>query len=319
MNTELVAPRPGRVVRSRARRRHGEPSALIWRVYAAGFDTLAVVGPAVVVALVVGGGGGVFLAVVVAVVLLMGQMHLQGQHGWTIAQRQMSLKVVDHRTGRPIGTGRAAQRLVIAPIALTSAPFDQSGRHRGWHDLLMGTEVIDLGVPRPKTKKGAAQQGFGISDLLAPPTVEMPALEQPADAQQATRSTGALPAWAPRQPVSGAVPAGDLGTGPTPVVELEPVPAALMWRLYAAMFDVLLVGVPVLVASLAVSGPSGTLLATELGVCVLVVELFLQGRFGGTIAQGLMRIRVVDQWTGEPVGMGRAVRRLSIIVAGGMV
>jgi len=387
----------------------GEPSALIWRMYAAGFDIAAVVGPAVLVGLLLGGGGGVFMALVIGVVLFAGQMHMQGKYGWTVAQRQMSLQVLDHKTGEPIGAGRAAQRLVVGAIpgVLTSAQFDLSGRRRGWHDLLMGTEVIDLGVPRPKRQKqvdvvegmpGGGIPTWGVPVVAAPAaavasgtvpvvasgnvpvaasgmvpvvasgmvpavapgtapaaafsapgTAPLPrAVVRPSTAALPVVGTGSVPAARPvpagtgpvpvgtgsvdagtvRDTGTGAVPSAATGvlavtapaTGPIPMLEPGPgQPSALIWRLYAAMFDVLAVAVPVVVAAVFVSGPSGVVLAFELGMCILVVQFFLQGRFGGTIAQGLMRLRVVDEWTGEPIGIGRAVRRATIIGAGAVV
>jgi len=329
----------------------GEPSALIWRMYAAGFDIAAVAGPAVLVGLLLGGGGGVFMALVVGVVLFAGQMHMQGKYGWTLAQRQMSLQVLDHKTGEPIGAGRAAQRLVVGaiPFVLTSAKFDQSGRSRAWHDLLMGTQVVDLGVPRPKRARPAPEvvegtSGGGIPTWQVPVAAASPQVPVAAASPAGTAprpGAVARPATAPVRAVgtgtsTGSIPA--VRTDPTPstptgvLAVVAPAagpvhmdepgpgqPAALIWRLYAAMFDLLAVVVPVVASLTFVSGPDGVVLAFELGICIVVVQLFLQGRFGGTLAQGLMRLRVVDEWTGEPVGVGRAVRRAAVVGVGAVV
>ena len=247
----------------------GEPSAVIWRLYAAMFDVAIVLGPA----LLAGWVGGTFLAVLVGLALLVGQLVLQGRRGWTLAQRQMSLQLVDHSTGEPVGTLRATQRLFLvalggimvgvgAVVVMISPLYDRTGQGRGWHDLLTGTTVLDLGVPRP-TKARAA------------------------------------------------VPAG--------LDEAGPRPALLMWRLYSAMFDVAMVGTPFLVAVVAVSGPSGVVLGIELAFLVLVVQIVLQGQQGWSLGQRIVALRLVDGSTGAPVGAGRAMQRLLVVAASGLV
>ena len=92
-------------------------------------------------------------------------------------------------------------------------------------------------------------------------------------------------------------------------------PSSVVRRLGAAMLDVAVMLVPALLFGWA----GGTLWAVVFGVGLLVGQLVLQGSQGWTVAQMLMRMRLVDQSTGEPVGTFRAVLRLSVVAAGGLV
>ena len=281
--------------------RVGEPSAVIWRLYAAMFDVAVVVAPALLVAW----ASSPALGVTTGVVLLVLQLVLQGRRGWTVAQRQMSLQLVDQSSGDPVGTLRATLRLFVvaagglvlgvgALAVMVSPQIDRTGRRRGWHDQLTDATVIDLGVPRPRKARptpGPGRDGTGLDDAgpvrdLDPTDPAWTGLARPAEADQ----TG---------------PAGR--------------PAMLMWRLYAAMFDLAVVTGPALVATTLVSGPSGVVLAVEIAFCVVVVQMMLQGEQGWSVGQRIMVLRLVDRSTGQPVGTGRATRRLLVVAAGGLV
>ncbi len=273
----------------------GEPSAVIWRLYAAAFDVVVVLAPA----FLVGWAGNAALGVTTGAALLVLQLVLQGHYGWTVAQRQMSLKLVDESSGDPVGVLRAALRLFVvaagglvfgvgALAVMVSPQIDRTGRRRGWHDQLTGSMVIDLGVPRPRRAKpattGLNEAGFDETD--------------------------------PRWDGTGLGTTRLAGTGPR---KAAPRPAMLMWRMYALMFDLAVVAIPALAAAMLVSGPSGIVLAAETAFCVVVVELMIQGELGWSVGQRIMVLRLVDRSTGEPVGMGRATRRLLVVGAGGLL
>ncbi|MCL2091020.1 MAG: RDD family protein [Micrococcales bacterium] len=292
-----------------------EPSAVIWRIYAATFDVAAVLVPALLVAW----ASGLALAITVGVAVLALQLVLQGRCGWTIAQRQMSLQLVDRTTGDPVGVLRAALRLfvvaagglvlysignlvawfvallmlVVGALLVMLTPLtDRTGRRRGWHDQLTDSMVIDLGVPRPrKTKPASALGATGLATGLG--------------------ATGLGAAGL------GATGPGAAGLGATGLdatgLDKAPRPALLMWQVYAVMFDLAVTGGLALVAKMMVAGPSGTVLAAELVFCVLVAQMMLQGEQGWSVGQRIMVLRLVDRSTGEPVGMGRAWRRLFFV------
>ena len=92
----------------------------------------------------------------------------RGVGGLLTAQR-----VVDQRTGGPIGLFRSALRcgvllisavlpLVGPVIVVASAAVDPSGRRRGWHDRVSRAMVLDLGVgidPRNARLSGSQAEG----------------------------------------------------------------------------------------------------------------------------------------------------------------
>jgi uncharacterized RDD family membrane protein YckC len=82
------------------------------------------------------------------------QWWTHGTLGWTLGRRVLHLRTVDARTGRPLGLGRVLLRgLVVAAgsvvlvgsfVVLASPLLDRTGRNRGWHDRVVGGEVVDL-------------------------------------------------------------------------------------------------------------------------------------------------------------------------------
>ncbi|NHT19711.1 RDD family protein, partial [Cellulomonas sp. IC4_254] len=100
---------------------------------------------------------GVLLAV--GAVLLVGwgvaQWVWNGTRGWTVGRRLLGLRLVDVRSGRPVGLGRAFVRALVVAlgalacgvgqlVVLLSPLFDSSGRRRGWHDRVGEGVVVDV-------------------------------------------------------------------------------------------------------------------------------------------------------------------------------
>jgi uncharacterized RDD family membrane protein YckC len=99
-------------------------------------------------------GVAVVLAVVVGVNLLFAV--LLGAQGLSPGKAAMGLRVVDHRSGAPIGVGRALVRIAVlgtstlpmlglgvATLAWTAVE-DRSRERRGWHDHVTGSLVVDV-------------------------------------------------------------------------------------------------------------------------------------------------------------------------------
>lgn len=83
-----------------------------------------------------------------------------GLTGSSPGRAAAGLRLVDARTGAPLGVGRAVRRqlllglatlptcgLGLAALAWTVAT-DPGGRRRGWHDRVVGSEVVDVRGPR---------------------------------------------------------------------------------------------------------------------------------------------------------------------------
>ncbi|WP_147793926.1 RDD family protein [Cellulomonas sp. Y8] len=94
---------------------------------------------------------GVLLAVgaVLLAAWAVAQWVWNGTRGWTVGRRLLGLRLVDVRSGRPVGLGRAFVRALIVAlgslacgvgqlVVLLSPLFDSSGRRRGWHDRVGG-------------------------------------------------------------------------------------------------------------------------------------------------------------------------------------
>ncbi|WP_066587759.1 RDD family protein [Cellulomonas timonensis] len=142
-------------------------------------------------------------ATVVGLLLLTAQWWAHGVLGWTIGRRLLGLRTVDVRTGDPIGMWRALQRSVLIAgaalaclvgqfVMLASPVFDGSGRHRGWHDKLTGTEVVDV-RGRAATRRPASRGG-GAPGRQRPERVELLPVES------APPGAGGPPAVLPAEP-----------------------------------------------------------------------------------------------------------------------
>ncbi len=174
-------------------------------------------------------------AAVLVVVVALTQWVLQARLGWTLGKRLTGLRTLGAATGRPVGLGRTALRLLVLGLGsvLTAASilFDRSGRGRGWHDLAAGTAVLDVvrGTdPSAAPVVTASSAGARIDTLLAgaPPAPAATAPGGPPAPRHAAPPPVALPPVParppeprpPSVPVPPPVPAG----GPAPGVRPEP-------------------------------------------------------------------------------------------------
>ncbi|MET0434787.1 MAG: RDD family protein, partial [Cellulomonas sp.] len=100
---------------------------------------------------------GVLLAVGAVLLVAWGvaQWVWNGTRGWTVGRRLLGLRLVDVRSGRPVGLGRAFVRALVVAlgslacgvgqlVVLLSPLFDSSGRRRGWHDRVGEGVVVDV-------------------------------------------------------------------------------------------------------------------------------------------------------------------------------
>ena len=96
-------------------------------------------------------------------------------------------------------------------------------------------------------------------------------------------------------------------------------PAPMMLRVVAMVVDVVLAVVPALLVGLVVPGGAGVVLALVVGVAVVLGQLLLQAHEGATLGQRAVRLRLVDQETGDPVGTDRALLRALVVALGTLV
>jgi len=106
------------------------------------------------------------------------QWILLGTSGRGVGGLLTAQRVVDQRTGGPIGLSRSALRCgviliamvlpVVGPIVVVaSAAADPSGRRRGWHDRISRAMVLDLGVGvDPRTARLSPSQAAARSGGL---------------------------------------------------------------------------------------------------------------------------------------------------------
>jgi hypothetical protein len=98
------------------------------------------------------------VVVVLGVVLLVGVVLalVLGRTGSSPGNAALGLRTVDQTTGRPIGVRRALLRQLVLGLATLptfgiglatlawTAVSDPTGRRRGWHDSVAGSEVVDV-------------------------------------------------------------------------------------------------------------------------------------------------------------------------------
>lgn len=163
------------------------------------------------------------------------QWWTHGTLGWTLGRRLLHLRTVDARTGRPLGLGRVLLRgLVVAAgsvvlvgwlVVLASPLLDRTGRNRGWHDRVVGGEVVDLRTAEaPRT--GRREGGRGARSHGAAPARPrpVPARSVPDDDWALVSPAGAADAVHPADPQDvgsrrlGALLAERRGGGPSLVL-----------------------------------------------------------------------------------------------------
>jgi len=151
------------------------------------------------------------LGIALLVTFLAVQWWYQGTRGFTLGSRLVGVRTLAARTGRPVGMGRIALRMLVLTLALAvpvlgpvlllvSALRDPAGRRQGWHDKAAGTVVFDIGVGIDPATLQVGETGRRMDRLLAPTvssTLDVPHAE-PADEvdQSAELDTG------PRQPTT---------------------------------------------------------------------------------------------------------------------
>ncbi|TKR21862.1 hypothetical protein FA014_19520, partial [Cellulomonas hominis] len=168
---------------------------------------------------------GVLLAVGAVLLAAWGvaQWVWNGTRGWTVGRRLLGLRLVDVRTGRPVGLGRAFVRALIVAlgalacgvgqlVVLLSPLFDPTGRRRGWHDRVGEAVVVDVRGLVPARRVAAWADAPVRADAAAGPTLATGSATTPAGA----------PTWAavphptpPRDAVAGG-PVDRPSTDPTP-------------------------------------------------------------------------------------------------------
>ncbi|WP_217617103.1 RDD family protein, partial [Cellulomonas sp. GbtcB1] len=184
---------------------------------------------------------GVLLAVgaVLLAAWAVAQWVWNGTRGWTVGRRLLGLRLVDVRSGRPVGLGRAFVRALIVAlgslacgvgqiVVLLSPLFDSSGRRRGWHDRVGEGVVVDVRglVPARRVADWPARAdragGPGAPALPAPPA----------------EHGGDAPAWpsVPHPAAPGDAWAGEpTAAGATPTVDPTPSePTRTRWSALAA-------------------------------------------------------------------------------------
>ncbi|WP_191907851.1 RDD family protein [Nocardioides cynanchi] len=190
--------------------------------------------------------GGVL--VIVATVLVVGGVFaaLLGLTGSTPGKAFCGLRVIDSRTGRPIGMGPALLRTVV--VAGATVPFgfglaalawtalaDPDRLARGWHDRLVSSLVVDV-RPVPAAEEPEQSAPRGVVNLTAmrlvparrtppgPDPARLPARAPTRDhrARPATGDAGESGRTTVRDPALAAAASG--GTTATP--EASPAPSA---------------------------------------------------------------------------------------------
>jgi hypothetical protein len=150
-----------------------------WRFIAGMVDLILVVVPALLIGLVAGGGTGILLGLGTAVAVVLVQLVLQAEQGWTVGQWAVGQRLVDHETGDPVGIDRAMLRALLVAVSalvfvvgglvvLASPLFDKSGRRRGWHDDIIDADVVNLSSTRSAARPRPAAKVAVASSEVAP-------------------------------------------------------------------------------------------------------------------------------------------------------
>lgn len=171
------------------------------------------------------------IGVVAAVVLLVyaALAVLLGLTGTSPGNAVLGLRVLGAATGAPIGVGPALLRQLVLGLATLptfglgaaalawTAAMDPGGRRHGWHDRLVGSEVVDV-RPLPAEPAPVADQPRGVVNLTALRLVPSAPSDVP---PAAAPSAGAPRAGVPPAAVPGAaVPAAAVPGAAVPEAEV---------------------------------------------------------------------------------------------------
>ncbi|PVU83794.1 hypothetical protein DDP54_13230 [Cellulomonas sp. WB94] len=142
------------------------------------------------------------------------QWWAQGARGWTVGKYLLGLRIVDVRSGRPVGMRRIVVRglVVVAGtlvlgvgqlVVLASPLWDRSGRNRGWHDRSAGDEVVDLRTgtlppPRPQVRRTRGSEPQRRSAVSGPPTATVTVVPTGAPRGALAHGSDALPRYQQR-------------------------------------------------------------------------------------------------------------------------
>lgn len=183
-----------------------------------------------------GGGPLVVVGYVLVLAFALFQWWYQGQHGYTVGKRAVSLRTLSAVTGRPIGMGRVLVRyLVVAAGSLVfgigqlvvylSPFFDATGRRQGWHDKAAGSMVFDVGSgvdpARPVGQVTEQEATTRIEQLLQPPVGSPPPPPPPPPAPEPV----AMPSQgSDSERAQDVTPDPEPDPGPAPAPGLDPAP-----------------------------------------------------------------------------------------------
>jgi len=169
------------------------------------------------------------VAVAIAVLLLLAYLIVElvfYAKAASIGKKILGLQVVSSIDGRPLGFGRMLYREFIVKQASSVLMLGYiwilvDDKHRGWHDKIMDTYVVDI--------KASAAAGMTNEPAPAAPAQAAPAApEAPAASAQAAPAAAPAPAAqpAPAAPAAPAPAAASAPEVPAVSVDVEAAPAA---------------------------------------------------------------------------------------------
>jgi hypothetical protein len=192
------------------------------------------------------------VAAIVGTVLMVGLLSsmLVGLYGLTPGKALVGIRVLSADDARPIGVPRAILRTLLLGVATLptlgfgaaalawTAMADPSGWRRGWHDLRVGSVVVDV-RPLPvaeEPEEEAPRQVVNLTAMRLVPASPTPPRRVPTrgkrpPAPPPEAAPAAAPTVTPRQglgwPLVGDAPTDDLGIqppvrGPRPTAPPEP-------------------------------------------------------------------------------------------------
>jgi uncharacterized RDD family membrane protein YckC len=196
-------------------------------------------------------GVGVIAGAVLLVALVMGM--LVGLFGLTPGKAMVGLRVLSVEHARPVGLLRGILRVFIlglatlptlglgAAVLAWTAMVDPSGWRRGWHDLRVGSVVVDARTrpPLEEPEEDAPRQVVNLTAMRLVPASPTPPQRVPTRGARPATPPEAPPTVPPRPglgwPLVGEAPGAaaeepgaspDADHGAAPGAEPTPVPAA---------------------------------------------------------------------------------------------